>query len=102
MCLAVPGRILEIEGTTGRVDFNGVSREADMTLLPDAKAGDYVLVHAGFAIQKLDEAEAKETLKLFEELAEALEKEDADRGDLVAGEVDGGAPGEHEADRELS
>jgi len=79
MCLAVPGRILEVEGTTGRVDFNGVSREADLTLLPDAEAGDYVLVHAGFAIQRLDEAEAKETLKLFGELAEALEKEDAER-----------------------
>ncbi len=81
MCLAVPGRILEVEGTKGRVDFNGISREADLTLLPDAEAGDYVLVHAGFAIQRLDEAEARETLKLFGELAEALEQEDADRSD---------------------
>jgi len=81
MCVAVPGRILDVEGTTGRVDFNGTSREADLTLLPDAMAGDYVLVHAGFAIQKIDEAEAQETLKLFSELAEALEKEDADRAD---------------------
>lgn len=79
MCLAVPGRILEVEGTKGRVDFNGISSEADLTLLPDAEAGDYVLVHAGFAIQKLDEAEAQETLRLFGELAEALEKEDAER-----------------------
>ncbi|MCD4690247.1 HypC/HybG/HupF family hydrogenase formation chaperone [bacterium] len=102
MCLAVPGRILELEGTTGRVDFGGISREADLTLLPDAVVGDYILVHARFGIQRLDEAEAQETLRLFQELADALEEHDAERGDRVAGEIDGGAPGEHEADRERS
>lgn len=95
MCLAVPGRVLEVEGTAGRVEFNGVSREADLTLLPDVRAGDYVLVHAGFAIQKLNEDEALETLKLFEELALALEDDDAERNGHVAGEIDGDAPGEH-------
>ncbi len=92
MCLAVPGRILEVEGTKGRVDFNGIGREADLTLVPDVEPGDYVLVHAGFAIQKLDEAEAQETLKLFGELAEALEKDgrrsddSAERDDPADGE----------------
>jgi len=97
MCLAVPGRILEVDGTKGRVEFNGISREADLTLLPGAVTGDYVLVHAGFAIQKLDEAEAQETLKLFGELAEALEKDDrrsddgapAERGCRPDGSADG-------------
>ena len=77
MCLAVPGRITEIDGTKARVDFGGVTREADLTLVPEASAGDYVLVHAGFAIERLNEAEAEETLKLFRDLARAL---DEDRG----------------------
>ena len=75
MCLAVPGRIIEMEGTTGRVDFGGVTRDADLTLVPGATTGDYVLVHAGFAIQLLDEAEAEETLSLFRQLAESLEED---------------------------
>ena len=75
MCLAVPGRIVEIEGTKARVDFGGVTRDADMTFVPDASMGDYVLVHAGFAIERLDEAEAQETFKLFRELAQALDEE---------------------------
>jgi hydrogenase expression/formation protein HypC len=75
MCLAVPGRIVEIDGTNARVDFGGVTRDADLTLVPDASTGDYVLVHAGFAIERLDEAEAEETLKLFRELASALNDE---------------------------
>lgn len=75
MCLAIPGKILEIEGATARVDFGGVTREADLSVMPDAAVGDYVLVHAGFAIQKLDESEARETLRLFDELARTLEDE---------------------------
>ena len=75
MCLAVPGKIVGIEGTTGRVDFGGVTRDADLTLVPGAKSGDYVLVHAGFAIQLLDEGEAEETLALFRQLAESLEED---------------------------
>jgi hydrogenase expression/formation protein HypC len=73
MCLAVPGRIVSRDGTAAIVDFGGVTREADLTLLPDSKVGDYVLVHAGFAIQELDEQEARETLALFDELARAME-----------------------------
>ncbi len=73
MCLAVPGRIIEIDGTKARVDFGGVTREADLTLVPEAEVESYVLVHAGFAIQLLNEAEAEETLNLFRELATALD-----------------------------
>ncbi len=75
MCLAVPGRILEIDGDSARVDFGGITREANVILVPEAAVDSYVLVHAGFAIQVLNEAEAEETLSLFRELAEALDDE---------------------------
>ena len=68
MCLAIPARILEIKENKAQVDFGGgVSREVNVMLV-DAKVGDYVLVHAGYAIQVLDKKEAKETLKLWEEI----------------------------------
>ncbi len=75
MCLAVPGKILEIDGDTARVNFGGITREANVVLVPEAAVDSYVLVHAGFAIQVLNEAEAEETLSLFRELAEALDDE---------------------------
>lgn len=67
MCLAVPGRILKIEGTTAEVEFGGARMSVSLLGLPEAAAGDYVLVHAGFAIQRLDEQEAKRTLSLLAE-----------------------------------
>ena len=70
MCLAIPTRIIEIEGTNAVVEFAGVREEIGLQLVPGAKVGDYVLLHAGFAIQKMDEGEARETLKLLEELIE--------------------------------
>jgi len=80
MCLAVPGRIVElVEGdglAMARLDYGGVAREACMAYLPEAKVGDYVLVHVGFAISKMDEAEAARTLELLRELGE-LEEEGA-------------------------
>ena len=71
MCFAVPGKITEINGETARVDIEGVTREANISLLPDVKTGDYVIVHAGFAIERYDEADAKETLRLLRELVDA-------------------------------
>ena len=71
MCLAIPGKIESIEGKRARVDIAGTVREADLSLLPDAAVGDWVIVHAGFAIEKYDEEEAQETLKLLRELADA-------------------------------
>lgn len=74
MCLGVPGRITRIwesEETgmrMGRVDFGGVAREACLSLVPEADVGDYVLIHVGFAISRLDEEEAQETLALLTEM----------------------------------
>ncbi len=78
MCLAVPGEIIEILGDDpltrmARVSFGGVVREASLAYVPEAKPGDYVLVHAGFALQTVDEEEARRTLELFEQLGEAEE-----------------------------
>jgi len=72
MCVAIPAKIIAIEGTTADVEVGGISRSISVQLTPDAQKGDYVLVHAGFAIQVVDQEEARETLKLFEDL-EALE-----------------------------
>jgi hydrogenase expression/formation protein HypC len=68
MCLAIPAKIIAIDGTLATIDMEGVSREASMALLPEAQLGDYVLVHAGFAIQAIDEEEARATLALFAEM----------------------------------
>ena len=72
MCLAVPGKVAELYQASGvsmaRVDFGGIAREACMAYLPEAAVGEYVLVHAGFAITRMDEAEARRTLADLEEL----------------------------------
>ena len=65
MCIAVPGKILSIENNTAEVNFSGAKRKVALDLVPDAKKGDYVLIHAGFAIQKLEPRDAKKTLKLL-------------------------------------
>ncbi|KYH38932.1 MAG: hydrogenase [Candidatus Hecatellales archaeon B24] len=72
MCLAIPAKVLEVSGSRARVDFGGgVTREVNVSLLEKVKVGDYVIVHAGFAIQILDSEEAEKTLKLWEEVLEA-------------------------------
>lgn len=70
MCLAIPTKVIEIKGNLGVVEFGGVRKDVGLSLLPNLKIGDWVLLHAGFAIQKLDEEEAKETLRLLEEISE--------------------------------
>jgi len=70
MCLAVPARVLEVKGNLAKVDFGGVTREVNITLV-DARVGDYVLVHAGYAIQILDEKTAEETLMIWREILES-------------------------------
>lgn len=70
MCLAIPSKITEIENEMATIDVDGVQRQASLLLLADARVGDYVIVHAGFAIQKIDEAAAKDTLKLLKEAAD--------------------------------
>ena len=76
MCLAVPARITEIDGTRATVEMAGVVREASLMMLPSAQVGDYVILHAGFAIETLDEQEALRTLDLFKEMGEALGPEE--------------------------
>lgn len=75
MCLAVPGRILSVMADdpafrTGRVSFGGVVKEVSLAYTPEAGVGDYVIVHAGFAISIVDEAEANQIFVLLEELSE--------------------------------
>jgi hydrogenase expression/formation protein HypC len=71
MCLAIPAKIISIQGDNAQVDFGeGVLREVNIALV-DAKVGEYVLVHAGYAIQVLSEKEAQETLRLWNEILEA-------------------------------
>ncbi len=72
MCLAVPVRVLKIDSLKALVELGGVTRQASIMLVPDTQVGDYVLLHAGFAIQKLDEREAEETIRLFAEIAEGI------------------------------
>ncbi len=73
MCLAVPGKILEIYETNGllmgKIDFGGVTREVCLTYVPEAKVGDYTIIHVGFALNLIDEAEANETLSLLEQIS---------------------------------
>jgi hydrogenase expression/formation protein HypC len=75
MCLAVPGKVLDIRGDdpllrSGRVSFNGVIKEVSLTCAPEAKVGDYVLVHVGVAISVIDEKDAAETFKYLQAMGE--------------------------------
>ena len=73
MCLAVPVQVLSIDGHEAEVDFSGVRRRISVVLTPDVRVGDYVVLHTGFAISILDQEEALQTLKLFQELEEFSE-----------------------------
>ena len=90
MCLAVPGRILSVEdqdGTTmAQVDFGGLRKEVCLAYIPDVQIGEYVIVHVGFAIQRLDERSALDTLANFEKLG-ILEEEFGDGFALAARQV---------------
>jgi hydrogenase expression/formation protein HypC len=73
MCLAIPVRIVAIDGDEAETEIAGVRRQVSIALTPEAKVGDYVLLHTGYAIGIVDEAEAEETLKLLEEIASLSE-----------------------------
>ncbi len=72
MCLAIPGKVEEIRSDTdpvmGKVSFGGIRKEICLELVPEVRVGEYVIVHVGFAISRMDEAEALETLRLFEQM----------------------------------
>jgi hydrogenase expression/formation protein HypC len=71
MCLSVPAKIMQVESNRAKAEVGGLLREISIDLCPEVAVGEYVLIHAGFAIQRLDEKEAKETLDLLAQLAEA-------------------------------
>lgn len=75
MCLAIPAKIMKIENNMGTIDMEGTQMEVSLLLQEDAKVGDYVIVHAGFAIQTIDEQEAMESLKILRQLASQLDEE---------------------------
>ncbi|GAB4298604.1 MAG: HypC/HybG/HupF family hydrogenase formation chaperone [Ignavibacteriaceae bacterium] len=75
MCLAVPGKVVSIDDSNpelkmAKVNFGGVSKEVCVQWLPDVEVGDYVLVHVGFALNKIDEKDAEETLKILREMGD--------------------------------
>lgn len=72
MCLAVPLKVLSVEGNTAKAEAGGVARDVRVDFLPGIAAGDYVIVHAGFAIEKLDPTQAQLDLEAWEEVANAL------------------------------
>jgi hydrogenase expression/formation protein HypC len=80
MCLAIPGKIIKIEPSEdeifrmGKVSFDGIHRDVNLSMVPEAKVGDYVLVHVGVALQLVDEEEAKLTMSYFKELEELERK----------------------------
>ncbi len=85
MCLGVPGKIVEIYETNGlkmgKVDFGGVYREACLAYIPEARVGDYTLIHVGFAISRLSEEEAQESLALLQEMANLDQELGPNEGD---------------------
>jgi hydrogenase expression/formation protein HypC len=79
MCLAIPSKITQIENNMATIDVDGVKRKASLLLLENAGIGDYVIVHAGFAIHKIDETVALETLQLLKETLALVEGGGGDR-----------------------
>ncbi|MCK4322743.1 HypC/HybG/HupF family hydrogenase formation chaperone [candidate division WOR-3 bacterium] len=68
MCLAIPMKLIEVEGDKGIVELSGIKKEVSLKLLDEVKKGDYLIIHAGFAIQRVDEEDAQETFKIWEEI----------------------------------
>jgi hydrogenase expression/formation protein HypC len=73
MCLSIPALVVSIDGNMAEVSAGGSSFRASLHMVDDVKTGDYILLHAGFAIQKLSESEAEETIRLFEEMNNSLD-----------------------------
>lgn len=84
MCLSIPGKLIEITAQldeifrTGKVSFDGVIKEVSLTLVPEAKVGDYVMVHVGAAISTVDEEEAKKTFEILKQLGELQELDETE------------------------
>ena len=87
MCLAVPGKILSIEGSdpllrSGKVDFSGIVKVINLAYVPEAQLGDYVLVHVGFAINTIDEGEARQVFEYLHEMGELAELEENEENEV--------------------
>jgi hydrogenase expression/formation protein HypC len=85
MCLAIPGKITSISGEdplmrTGKVDFGGILKEVSLAYVPEAQLGDFVIVHVGFALSRVDEAEAQQVFEYLREMQELTELEDSKAG----------------------
>jgi len=85
MCLAIPGKVTSISGDdplmrSGKVDFGGVLKEVSLAYVPEVKVGDYVIVHVGFALSRVDEAEAKQVFEYLREMQELSELEESRAG----------------------
>ncbi|MCD6119787.1 HypC/HybG/HupF family hydrogenase formation chaperone, partial [bacterium] len=79
MCLAVPGKVVEISGDEATIEVAGISQRANIGLMPDIEIGEWCLVHTGFIIQRLSEEEAEETLRLLREYIDAVPEMTGDR-----------------------
>ncbi|UCH20807.1 MAG: HypC/HybG/HupF family hydrogenase formation chaperone [Deltaproteobacteria bacterium] len=79
MCLAIPSRVVEINAGMATIDVDGVKREASLLLLEDVKIGEYVIVHAGFAIHKIDEKDALESLQCLKKAAALVDQKEEDQ-----------------------
>jgi len=78
MCLGVTAEIVKIDGQKAEVMFDGVSQIVSIAMTPEARVGDFVMIHAGFAISIIDQAQAKETMDLFREIKQLMEGEERD------------------------
>ena len=86
MCLAVPGKIISITGDapltrTGRVNFGGIIKDVNFAYVPDAKVGEYVVVHVGFALNTVDETEANQVFEYLRQMGELAELEEIERAE---------------------
>jgi hydrogenase expression/formation protein HypC len=85
MCLAIPGKVTSISGEdplmrTGKVDFGGILKEVSLAYVPEVKVGDYVIVHVGFALSRVDEAEANQVFEYLREMQELSELDESGAG----------------------
>lgn len=91
MCLAIPGRVLEVEESDGRrggkVQFGGIVRSVRLDFVPEAATGDYVMVHVGFAISRVDEQEAERTYELLQEMGAVAEEFATDANPIPDGQL---------------
>lgn len=97
MCLAIPGRITSITGDdsltrVGKIDFGGVLKEASLAYVPEAAVGDYVIVHVGFALSRVDEEEAQKVFEYLREMEDLADLEDSHSSSEASGRPDPASP----------